>query len=209
MSKKVNSIVSGGGLFLGIMTDLCSAIRDAGGTDEDIYRLATPDGRLTMREMAKLVVREPIVREPTVVGYLVMVDNDQTLEQMIAAGRYGWKMPNINAKHFPLTGTGKVAVNLELIHFNRAIDTNDVLKEIDARGYRPATIAELLALGASQPELQRQFMIIALGSVYRDMFGNGEVVSLDGCISSRGLNLSALPGVWGRLCRFAIVRKSR
>lgn len=202
MSKKVNSIVSGGGLFLGIMTDLSSAIREVGGTDEDIYRLATPDGRLTIREMAKLVVRKPIV-----VGYPVTVDNDQTLEQMGATGRYDWQHPAINNEHFPLTGTGKVAVNLELIHFNCDINANHALKEIDARGYRLATIAELLALGVSQPELQRQFPIIALGSVWQDANGDRYVAYLYGNAWKRRLDLLLVEDVRARLCRFLVVRK--
>jgi len=202
MAKKdVASVVSGGGLFLGIMTDLTSAIREVGGSSEDIHRLATPDGRLTIREMAKLAVRKPII-----VGYPVTIDHDQTLEQMIAAGRYDWKNGDINAKHFPLTGTGRVEVTLELIHLNRVINTNDALKEIDQRGYRPATIAELLALGASQPELQRQFPIIALGSVWRHPLGDRVVAYLHKSVSKRRLNLCWISDVWGEVCRFLVVR---
>lgn len=202
MSKKVNSIVSGGGLFLGIMTDLSSAMREEGGTDEDFYRLATPDGRLTIREMAKLAVRKPII-----VDYPVTIDFGQTLEQMIAAGRYDRKNGDITAKHFPLTGTGQVAVNLELIHFNRVINTDDALKEIDARGYRPATIAELLALGASQPELQRQFPIVALGSVWRSLDGSRDVAFLYEDASLRYLDLGWVGGGWCGSGRFLVVLK--
>jgi len=51
-----SSIVSGMGLAMSIITNLMEEVRAAGGTDEDIHRLATPEGRPLLREMAKLAV---------------------------------------------------------------------------------------------------------------------------------------------------------
>jgi undecaprenyl-diphosphatase len=53
----------------------------------------------------------------------------------------------------------------KLFHFNRDISSEDAIAEMDKDGFRPATLAELLALGEAQPELQKQFPIIALSSV--------------------------------------------
>jgi len=57
MSKKnTSAIVSGMGLATSIITDLCAKVREAGGTDEDIHRLSTPEGQKTLADMAKLAV---------------------------------------------------------------------------------------------------------------------------------------------------------
>ena len=50
-----SAIVSGAGLAASIWVELDKAVRKAGGTDEDIHRLATPDGEETIRKIAVLI----------------------------------------------------------------------------------------------------------------------------------------------------------
>ena len=57
---------------------------------------------------------------------------------------------------------------VEIIHFKKKLTTNDVLKRLDKKGLRPATLRELLAHGAKNPEEQRNYPIIALGSPWSD-----------------------------------------
>ncbi len=58
MAKKdVSAIVSGAGLLTAIWTELVNAVRERGGTDEDIHRLSTPAGRETVDKMADCVVQ--------------------------------------------------------------------------------------------------------------------------------------------------------
>lgn len=140
-------------------------------------------------------------------SFTVTIDYNQTLEQMIATGRYDWKDGDINVKHFPLIGSGRFEIALELIHFNRVINTSDALKEIDQRGYCPGTIAELLALGAAQPELQQQFPIIALDSVWLSPDGRRRVALLGEDASERSLCLGWFEYDWYEYCRFLVVRK--
>jgi|GEM_PF-1960934 len=127
--------------------------------------------------------------EPANDTHAVTVDYGQSLELMIAAGRYDWKNDNIKAKHFPIKGEGKVDLEITLVHYNRVMSTDDVLKDLDQRGLRPAKIEELLALGASQTELQREFPIIALGSVWRSFLGYRYCPYLHGFGSERDLSL--------------------
>jgi len=44
------------GLLMGIISELVSLVRQYGGQDEDIHRLATPDGRSVLEQIAKLIV---------------------------------------------------------------------------------------------------------------------------------------------------------
>ena len=47
----------------------------------------------------------------------------------------------------------------------------NIIEEMDSWFCRPATLMELLALGATHPELQREFRVVALGSIWRDSRG--------------------------------------
>lgn len=80
---------------------------------------------------------------------------------------------------------------------------------MDKAGYRPANIAELLALGAQYPDIQRQFPIVALGSVWRLRSSGPCVPCLWGDDWERGLHLRQLMDKWHPGYRFAVVRKSQ
>lgn len=49
-------IVTALGVQMTIWQELVAAVREHGGSDEDIYRLATEEGRTTITEMAKLIM---------------------------------------------------------------------------------------------------------------------------------------------------------
>ena len=131
-----------------------------------------------------------------------------TLADMLAAGHYdGDVNPDISEKNFPVNPALFTTVGSKLFHFNRDIGSDEAIRLMDKDGYRSGTIEELLALGASQPELQRQFPIVALGSVWqRD--GRRNVPFLDGSDAKRDLDLHWIDGVWSVRCRFLAVRKS-
>ncbi len=119
-----------------------------------------------MDGVRRLLSGELVVQPPdlTVGDFEILVDYTQTLEAMIAAGRYDWANSDITAKRFPVEGEGKVTKKAKLYHFNRSMTSEEVIRELDKQGKRPATIEELLAFGAQHPEIQRQFPVVALGS---------------------------------------------
>ena len=139
--------------------------------------------------------------------YPVMIDYADTFEQRLASGRYDWKNDDINKKNFPVKGDGTVERALELAHYGKNMSTDAVLAAIDATGYRPATIEELLAFGAKYPELQREFPIVALGSVWRGWHGLRLVACLDDWDGERDLDLIWTHGDRYRHDRFLAVRK--
>ncbi|MFH0857642.1 MAG: hypothetical protein V1848_02745 [Candidatus Magasanikbacteria bacterium] len=97
-------------------------------------------------------------------NYIVKVDYGKTLAQMKYDGHYDWSNPDITPENFPINGTGVVEVPLELVHLNKVVSSNMVLVHLDANGMRAATVEELLAFGATYPEIQRKFPVVALGS---------------------------------------------
>jgi len=131
----------------------------------------------------------------------IVVDYDLSLQEMIAAGQYDLVNDDITPERFPVIGKGVMQLISQLVHFNRNISSDDAEKELDKKGLRPATLAELLAFGKTYPEVQRKFPVVALGSVAR-IYGNRYVTYLDGSDSKRHLDLGCRGIDWPARFRF-------
>ncbi len=140
------------------------------------------------------------------IKFELLIDYNQTMEQMISAGRYDWFNNDITTKRFPVKGEGKVSRKAELIRFNRSISSDGVIAELDKMGKRPATIEELLAFGAQYPEIQREFPVVALGSS-AEVSGLRCVACLYGDGSERYLRLYWWDGSWDGSDRFLVFDK--
>jgi len=134
--------------------------------------------------------------------YPIIVNYERSVEDGVEAGHYDWVNSNITSEYFPTERKGTTEIEVKLIHFNRIISTVEALCELDRMGYRPAEFHELLAFGEKYQEIQREFHILALGSVLR----NRCVLDLSGGNSRRYLNL-LVEYNYGENCRFAAVRK--
>ncbi len=139
--------------------------------------------------------------------FVIEVDYDQPLNEAIKVGEYDEMSDNIMEKNFPSTQKGKQIVTMELVHFNRYIESEDAVKEMDKMGLRPATARELLAFGAKNHELQREFPIIGLGSVVQGLGGRRHVLALHGSSNGRYLYLYPWSGAWDVFYRVLGVRK--
>lgn len=217
MGKPKSEFLQAFGKSFQVFKALADAVLAAGGSDDDL-RLLEKDEGLRQKVVEIIVEAGQAARQTAeqasrhVKGtFNLIVDYSQSFADMIAAGKYDWVNPDITADHFPITGTGKQEVRVELLHFNHYFNNGDeVLAEIDKLGYRPyrpAKIKELLALGAVQPELQRQFPIAALGSIWRDAGGFRGFACLDRDGTNRGLDLYWVGDDFHDRWRFAVVRK--
>ena len=139
--------------------------------------------------------------------YLLTVDYSRSVEAGIAAGKYDWKNNDITSKNFPTTRAGVAELEIQLVHFNREISSDEAIGELDKMGLRPAELHELLAFGENYPDVQREFPVIALGSGWRDSYGFRCVPYLDRSGSWRDLDLLWLGSGCHGYCRFAAVRK--
>lgn len=142
-----------------------------------------------------------------------MVDiNFATLSEGIVAGGYDWADSNITADLFPIKpvkgNERKREVFVVHFNFNREVKSSEeVIVELDKLGFCPAVTEELLALGKDQPELQRQYPIIALGSSAVAGGGRRGVPCLGKCGSRRLLYLFYFALDWLARYRFLAVRK--
>lgn len=135
-----------------------------------------------------------------------------SLRDRIAAGHYDWWNENIlkwRREDQPVyTGESPVSVVVEYSHFNKDISTDEAEHRMTETGYRLANLEELLAHGEKNPDEQRQFPIVALGSVFvGPQHGSRCSPSLGGGVSGRKLSLDYRDDDWNADCRFAGVRK--
>ena len=152
-----------------------------------------------------LVWKDPAAS--AVYTYHVTVNYGLSLTEMIRAGRYDWVDPNITSDNFPINGKGTKEVALELVHFNRYINSSEeVIRELGKKGLRPATIVELLAFSAKYTDVMRQSTIAALGSVWLSLDGRRRVPSIWGG-RGLGLGLDSFESGWNGEYRFLAVRK--
>lgn len=127
----------------------------------------------------------------------------KTLAQLIKECKFDWTNPDITEEHFPKQPVrGKV----ELMHFGKYISSQDAIKKMTERGLKPANIYELLEFGKENPDEQRKYPIVGLGSAWHHPLGYRFVPYLDWGGSGRGLGLQWFGGGWGRNYRFACVR---
>jgi hypothetical protein len=56
--KQIEAIASGMGVFVSIISSLVELVKKFGGTMENIYRLATPEGSATLEKIAQIIVGE-------------------------------------------------------------------------------------------------------------------------------------------------------
>ncbi|MFC1623604.1 hypothetical protein ACFL05_00595 [Patescibacteria group bacterium] len=139
--------------------------------------------------------------------FTILVDETKTVEELVKEGKFDWSNDDIISKNFPQPeGGAKSEKEIALFHFNKTMTSDDVIAEMDKDGYRPATIWELLGLGIIQPDLQREFPIIALGSVCV-LLGGRRVAGLYRHAGERPLDLGWFVDSWSDFCRFAGVRK--
>ena len=139
--------------------------------------------------------------------FKVLVDYVKSLREMIQVGKYDWVNDDITSDHLPITGSGQEEKEITFFHFNRRISSDGTIAEMEKAGYRPALVEELLALGAAEKELQKQFPINALGSVWQSPRGYRRVPYLVWAGGGRILSLAWFGGAWDGRWRFAAVRK--
>ena len=143
-----------------------------------------------------------LIIDSTVYPISVVAGN---INEQVVAGNYEMSNRAINRLNF--TADQPHDADIVLCECDEDMGYAAALEDLDSKDLRPATMSELLALGAKHTELQRQFQIIALGSdwqysagLHRDV---GYLFSEDG---KRRLHLTWFGHVW-RGARLAAVRK--
>ncbi len=145
--------------------------------------------------------------------YLATVRYDRSLGEMLRSGEFNWVNDELKPENFPVNGQGVAEVEIELVpppflvDVQSIIDSDQAIRELESRGLRPATLPELLTLGAQHRDLQLAYTLVALGSEWTTANGHRAVPALWGVAGVRVVELFGR-GVlgWRKNIRFAGVR---
>lgn len=219
-TKEIEALIGGAGVLTGFWDRLVKEVRDRGGSAQDLHRLVTDDGRETIGQMADLIVAAGQPQVAVSDPYAVIVDHGRTLPAAIDAGNYDWKndayqglawndwaAPDGTTEHFPTDPAERVETELVLVHLDRAATTDEVLAEFDRLDLVPAVIPETLAFGEHHPDVQREFPVVGLGSVWPGPDGDRRVVCLWSGADGRCLYLRWYGRQWPPGGRFLGARK--
>lgn len=214
-NQAIGDVVSNFGFAFEMFKAIAHAVMAKGGNMSHLRRLLKEPE--LQRKIADLVV--PVgseIERPLVDGeYRVPVSYDmprtkEVLESEFSKGGvselfygdYEWKNHSSCAEIDQTPGERIMLVK----HFNRPIKSEDAIAKMDKLDYRPATHLEAYAFAKANPELQRQFWIVALGS--STLLGGCRFVALLSSLSGRrGLDRGWFDGRWVAGCRFLLVRK--
>lgn len=136
--------------------------------------------------------------------YVVSPGYGRPLGELLAAGGYDHANEYLTEERFPVADDrgGASAVEVALVCLEHRATTDEVGRAVEAAGLRAGGIAELLALGAEQPELQRSFPIVALGAASDYPHDYRRIPFLWGTPRVRHLDLRWDEHGWGGNIRF-------
>ena len=170
------------------------------------------DDKIFRRKLTEFWERKGnLIVSITIERYTVTVNyaGNKTIKKLLKEGKYDWVNSGITDKNFPTDKTGTEEDEIHLVHLDKRLFGNGdlVIEELDKLGYKPADLAQLLALGIKHPDLQKQFPIVALGQYWLDSDSDRCVVYLHRHSGDRGAYLHRLEYWWDDSWRFAVVRK--
>lgn len=205
VKKDVSAIVSATGLIASVWTELIQLVKERGGANEDIHRLATPEGRPLLAKFADL-----IVDAGQTIGkvFTLKTGGSRTCEELVAAGRYDYAHPHVTSVNFPVQPSPEGTASVEFLEFDYAPTSDEVLVEAERLGLvRPAHEHALL-FGEQCPEVQREWPIAFLHKPWLGMGGRPRVLCLWGDVDRRELFPFWFDGEWNSHFRFAFLRPS-
>jgi hypothetical protein len=136
---------------------------------------------------------------------IIVVSPSLTISKRIALGSYDWKNDDITSRWFPHNSTTVGEWEYDMYHPDCSISSEDAKKGAEVDGWVVGKTDHLLALGEQFPDLQRQFRVIALGSVSK-IYHRPHVLGLWESRGERGLGLYSWNTPWKWRFRFLRVR---
>ena len=88
----------------------------------------------------------------------------RTLAEMIDVGKYFLQEKSIDDTHLRVVAKRFTDARVTAVAFKEELTTQEVLSEIDRRGFRPARVEELLAYGMRHFKEYNGKLLVAMGS---------------------------------------------
>lgn len=104
----------------------------------------------------------------------VIIDHNKPFREMIVEGKYSLINSAITSDHFPFHGQGRIKENIRFYKLGYHMSWDTVLEHIEKDGFRPANMQELMVVAIRFPNLHKELIIGALGSVWYDKAHNNK-----------------------------------
>jgi hypothetical protein len=180
-----------------------------GGHERDIFRLCGDQKRL--KDVVHCLLGKPSVVETGEASdgpFPVSVDYDLSLRERIAGGCYDWTNSGFEHSTFVPAGRGKAMHSLGFVQFSDYVGAERAVMAIESAGDRPASPEDLLAFGATHPDIQRSCRVVAVGMAV-DVNGERFFPGLWGSAKSRILQLHRTSEDWAPKTRFLAIKNMR
>jgi hypothetical protein len=187
-----------------ILQSLLDKLKKRGQSEDDILRVVDAQGDGLLEKFADVIAEA--ARKPGEV-FPLSVNYDLSVEDAVDAGNYQGVNGSITSRNFPSKRHGQANAEIVLVRFDLRITSENVLSELDKEGLRAAELPEFLAFGAEYPEVQREFSVVGLGSVWQDPKGYRNVPCLYTASEGRYLDLHWWDDGWYSYSRFAALSK--
>ncbi len=169
---------------------------------------ATPAAQADQPAPATAAV-QPVTTTPSDQPTVALVNYAQSWNGV--NNEFDWVNSDITDEHFTPEPGGTATVVLTPLNLHRDggewISTEEAQRRLATQGFRPATGRELRAFAKANPDYQRKFWVVALGSSWVVSFGGGRVPYLGGWRGRRALGLRWTGFGWASAWRFLAVRK--
>ncbi|MCG2693720.1 hypothetical protein L6259_00310 [Candidatus Parcubacteria bacterium] len=100
-----------------------------------------------------------------------ILPDKQIFHRMLFACEFDWVNKSVTEENFPVAEAPDEDTEYELVCLNRMASTKEAEAEIKNRGLEPATLADLLLYVRKNPDEQKRYPIVALGSRWQDSDG--------------------------------------
>lgn len=228
MARTKSEFLKSFGTAFEVFKAITDEVTNRGGTDDDLRRVLS-DSSLR-KQVAELIVNGQAVSTATKIAaalsnpYTVPVNYGRKLKTAVKVGKYDWnndyydgqdwsdwKTPDDDPLEVP---KGRAAVEKELLLFHigayfgddKLHDTKEVLAAVAKLGLKAEAVPELLTFGEKNPDVQREFPVIALGSVWVDPHGDRRVAGLWSDADERCLSLHWFGYQWNPYYRILVSR---
>jgi hypothetical protein len=202
MASKKQSVA---GKALALFTSVRQGLKRRGGIGKQLESLREP--AVIAAIVSLTMVPVAVALQPVDHTVSITMDLSKSMAQLLVDGKYDWVDGDI-AKHFSVEPEkGRVIRDIHLLHYNKLMLTDAILADMERQGLRPLTFLELFWIGIQYPSLQRDFHVVALGTVRQVSLDLPCVVHLYRSRCGRSLNLHWIYDYWNEDCRFGAVRK--
>lgn len=221
--KSLSDIEHGVSYFMVLMTGIMDVARQKNIPFEAVYRLSKPSNRKTLERMIEIAHEDwqQEQRQRTLTSAFSTGQQTDTVRILRAVYQqpsyqdlrqmFDWVHDGFRYREFkPIEACRGIPLHtrdlaFELFHLDRQLSTETVFEELAQRGYRPALYEELISFVKAFPDEQKQYPIVALGSVCRkgQEYGCSCVLWHEG---KRKIDFGWLAGDWHDGCRFLAVK---